>query len=143
MMLDLFQSIEAESKKFRSLATRDERYRCFVEGTWVSATYAEMESRGVYFIRNGVNGTIYVGSTASSFRRRWQRHLAALNSDSHYNIALQTDWHAGDHLTLWLAEQCDPGVRLPREQFWMNRISQQGTVLYNERFALGQETASC
>lgn len=48
----------------------------------------EQKNKGVYIIRNNVNGLFYVGSTCLSFRRRWLRHLNQLLTNKHPNPKL-------------------------------------------------------
>lgn len=47
---------------------------------------------GVYFIRNNINGKLYVGSTKSKFHARKTRHKRSLELGNHDNEHLQSSW---------------------------------------------------
>jgi predicted GIY-YIG superfamily endonuclease len=49
--------------------------------------------RGVYWIRNTTNGSLYIGSTTRSFAARWGEHIGDLEAGTHPIKALQRDWH--------------------------------------------------
>ncbi len=48
---------------------------------------------GVYCIRNGQNGKVYVGSTSRSLTGRQKDHLNNLRGDRHINRHLQHAWN--------------------------------------------------
>lgn len=47
---------------------------------------------GVYAIKNKVNDKVYIGES-NNIERRWQEHKDELNTNSHYNKKLQSDWN--------------------------------------------------
>ena len=49
-------------------------------------TKSEMQQTGVYRITNIVTGTVYIGSTSTSFGRRLQSHTFTLSRRKHRNI---------------------------------------------------------
>lgn len=48
---------------------------------------------GIYFIRNLVNGKMYIGSTDRNFRKRLREHINELEKDIHFNSHLQNSWN--------------------------------------------------
>src|SRR6476620_11859536 len=48
---------------------------------------------GIYQIRNLINDKRYVGSTSTSFARRWQQHLNLLLQGKHHCKHLQNSWN--------------------------------------------------
>lgn len=48
---------------------------------------------GIYQILNLINNKSYIGSTSTSFRKRWKDHLSALRSDRHVNRYLQKSFN--------------------------------------------------
>ena len=53
----------------------------------------DLQKRGVYEIRNSVNGKIYIGSTISSFKLRWRQHISKLRTNKHENAHLQSSYN--------------------------------------------------
>jgi predicted GIY-YIG superfamily endonuclease len=46
---------------------------------------------GIYYIKNIINGKIYIGSSVQ-IGIRWQQHKAALRENKHHCIYLQHAW---------------------------------------------------
>lgn len=46
-----------------------------------------------YQIKNLINGTVYIGITEREPEIRWKQHHSKLQSNSHVNYLLQTDWN--------------------------------------------------
>lgn len=53
----------------------------------------DLLSPGVYAIVNSVNGKLYIGSSASTFSRRWTQHRHELRNGRHKNRYLQSAWN--------------------------------------------------
>lgn len=52
-----------------------------------------MNEMGVYQIRNLINNKVYIGSTATSFNRKWTGHKYSLNKNIHHSRHLQGAWN--------------------------------------------------
>lgn len=80
---------------------------------------------GVYLIRNLNTGKIYVGSAASSFTQRWNKHRCDLNSRGHHNPRLQASWnkHGEQAFVFEILERCSPSDCLKKEQQWLNQLT--------------------
>lgn len=48
---------------------------------------------GIYRITNKVTGMSYIGKTSMNFGDRWDSHRSLLNSGTHSNPGLQSDWN--------------------------------------------------
>lgn len=77
---------------------------------------------GVYRIRNVVNGKVYIGSAARSFRARWADHRKRLRSGSHPNQHLQAAWlkHGEQAFAFEIVEPCDPRFVIAYEQVFID-----------------------
>jgi|694.fasta_scaffold103998_3 group I intron endonuclease len=77
---------------------------------------------GVYVITNTVDGRVYVGSTAKSFRRRWSRHVSLLKKGKHENGFLQRAWdkYGEQSFKFEILELCDSCDVLAKEQDAIN-----------------------
>lgn len=82
-------------------------------------------STGVYVLTNSSNGKVYVGSTVQPFRRRWNFHLQQLRKGVHRNRHLQHayDKYGPGAFSFRVVERCNPEACLPREQFWIDKLS--------------------
>lgn len=49
--------------------------------------------KGIYLIINHANNKVYVGSTRTSFKDRWNSHLDCLRKNNHGNPYLQNAWN--------------------------------------------------
>ena len=78
---------------------------------------AELQT-GVYAIVNLVNGKIYVGSAADTFRSRWATHRRDLRRGTHFNQHLQKSWdkHGGKAFEFKILERCPPAECLEAER---------------------------
>ena len=92
---------------------------------------------GVYLILCSPIQTFYIGSTAISFKRRWDRHTHLLRRGKHPNAYLQYAWrkHGKDTFTLLVAERCSSEDRLAAEMRWIANLAQGGVKLFNIRAA--------
>lgn len=88
-----------------------------------------LESRGVYAIRNKLNGDLYIGSVvASTFKRRWGKHRSDLRLNRHRARGLQNCWntHGGSVLEFIILElvpteeQIDRNYIFDLEQMWLD-----------------------
>jgi group I intron endonuclease len=90
---------------------------------------------GVYQILNTVNGKMYIGSTATSFKDRWNGHKKALESGKHVNRYLQNAWnkYGAKYFDWYILETCkNKEDCLPREQFWIDHFTPYDRTLgYN------------
>ena len=77
---------------------------------------------GVYVIRNKVNGKEYIGSAATSLKRRWKGHTDELKTGKHRNRYLQNAWnkYGANNFEFIVVERCPPDLCLIREQFWLD-----------------------
>lgn len=87
------------------------------------AILADVESSGIYQIRNLVNGKRYIGS-AKCFRIRWNAHRKLLRRESHHSPHLQSSWskHGEAAFAFEIVETCPPAQLLAREQEWIDRL---------------------
>ena len=86
------------------------------------AILADVDSSGIYQIRNLVNGKRYIGS-AQSFRVRWGKHLSDLRCGKHHSAYLQRSWgtHGSDAFAFEVVETCAASDLIEREQAWLDR----------------------
>ena len=84
----------------------------------------EHKQSGVYAIRNKTTGKVYIGSTITSFNRRWLYHIYRLNHNKHNNIFLQRVWnkYGKDNFIFEIIEICSTNVR-ERELHWIKCYS--------------------
>ena len=82
------------------------------------------DSTGVYQIRNTVNGRVYVGSAAKSFKRRWAGHRRSLKLGTHCNRHLQAAWvkYSAECFVFEVLEECPPEMCIAREQWHMDDL---------------------
>lgn len=75
--------------------------------------------RGIYAIRNTVNGKSYVGF-ATDIDRRWSKHKWGLKRNTHDNPKLQAAWnkYGKDAFTFEILEICSADKLLLREHFY-------------------------
>lgn len=87
------------------------------------AILADVESSGIYQIRNLVNGKRYIGS-AKCFRIRWNAHRANLRRGAHHSRHLQSSWgkHGEPVFAFEILETCSHDELLVREQAWIDRM---------------------
>ena len=100
---------------------------------------AEIDKIGIYRILNKTNDKLYIGSTAESFRRRFNLHKHQLRNNKHKNSHLQHAWnkYGEDNFEFLIIEICDyKEIVLEREQYYIDSIDFEN--LYNiNPFATG------
>lgn len=78
---------------------------------------------GVYSIRNTVDGRQYIGSAATTFKRRKRRHLNSLRKGrGNYRLRAAWDERGEAAFEFLVLEVCEPERCLEREQYWMDVI---------------------
>ena len=85
---------------------------------------------GVYRIKNKFNNKVYVGSTVTSFEKRWGEHTYSLNLGKHANYKLQRDWRKyGPNAFIFeiLEIVYTKDQIFVREQHWINQISRHSS----------------
>lgn len=88
----------------------------------------------IYFIRNLVNGKIYIGSTCAAPAKRFNQHRSLLRRAKHPNAHLQAAWNTcGEQaFSFGVIEETTPADKLKREQFWLDHFqSYVRTLGYN------------
>jgi hypothetical protein len=96
---------------------------------------------GVYYLRNRVTGKEYLGSTATSLRRRYNSHLARLRRRFHFNPSLQADYdqYGEAAFEFGIIEQTTPEEATTRELYWATaRPAPAGR--YNSRLVAERRT---
>lgn len=79
------------------------------------------EKPGIYSIRHGESGRVYVGS-ASNISKRWSRHRAELRNGTHRNIHLQAAWAKYGEAAFEFAIVELTDDLTAREQHWMDTL---------------------
>lgn len=76
-------------------------------------------SAGVYRILNLLNGKVYIGSSAISFKSRWASHISRLKKNRHENAYLQNSWnkHGADNFKFEKLEEVSHEEHLSKEEF--------------------------
>jgi len=88
---------------------------------------------GIYRILNLETGKMYIGSTTTSFKRRWEQHRQQLEKGTHVSKHFQNSWNKrGEAAFLFeILEVVDnPEQVIEREQDWIDRYFSTG-ILYN------------
>ncbi len=103
------------------------------------ASLADVESSGIYQIRNLVNGKVYVGS-ATCFRVRWGVHRNALNKGRHHSKHLQDSWrkHGSHEFAFEILERCERGSLIEKEQAWIDARNPEFNICKVAGSTLGQ-----
>lgn len=93
------------------------------------AIVADIESSGIYQIRNLVNGKRYIGS-AKCFRKRWSSHRSHLRKNQHSSRHLQNSWNkrADGAFAFEIIELCGLDVLIEREQWWLDNAKPEYNV---------------
>lgn len=80
---------------------------------------------GVYVITNLINGKVYVGSAAQSFRRRWNRHLRELRQGQHHSQHLQRSYCRDGEAAFEFSvlEVCEPSICVQQERAWIAKLN--------------------
>jgi group I intron endonuclease len=95
---------------------------------------------GIYQIKNLINGTIYIGS-AKRFKERWNDHKRSLTKGVHHTKYLQNSYSkhnvevGNDNMfvfsVLEVMEKSTKEERLIREEWWIQKLLNEGLELYN------------
>ncbi len=91
-----------------------------------------MSISGVYKITNIISGKFYIGSSKDVNVRKTE-HWNALNRGDHKNTILQRSWnkYGAENFTFSIIEECDPSVRLIREQHYIDVLQPFKSIGYN------------
>ena len=75
-----------------------------------------MLKSGIYFIRNKINGKIYVGSAINLKRRKWE-HFTRLERNEHHNEYLQRSWnkYGKENFEFLIIQYCEKDKLLEKE----------------------------
>ena len=92
-----------------------------------------MENKGIYRILNTINSKIYIGSASSKggFKKRWNEHKSALNSNNHYNKHLQLAWikYGGENFLFEVVEIINMvNEILSREQYYLDTLKPEYNI---------------
>jgi group I intron endonuclease len=87
---------------------------------------------GIYFIRNLINGKVYVGCT-TDFATRTKNHITDLQANSHHNKPLQEDWNEYDEsdFEFHLVESCHPDDIYEVEKKYIKVMYDEQNMCYN------------
>jgi group I intron endonuclease len=87
---------------------------------------------GIYKITNLVNSKVYIGSSAISIKRRWDKHTSALKKGNHHSVKLQRAWnkYGKENFVLEILEECIPEKCIAKEQHWLD-LYQSAKIGYN------------
>jgi len=88
------------------------------------AILADLESSGIYQIRNLVSGKRYIGS-AKSFRKRFYLHKWHLRKGIHKNARLQNAWDkfGAESFSFEIVEMCCCADLIAREQHFIDTVN--------------------
>lgn len=77
---------------------------------------------GVYGIVNTVNKKVYIGSTAGTFKKRFNCHKRQLRLGRHGNRHLQAAWdkYGEESFEFCVVEECEPGFCTVLETWWID-----------------------
>lgn len=77
----------------------------------------------IYFIRNKLDGGLYVGSTLD-FYKRMKQHQSRLSRGKGSNPLLQraVTRHGLDNFEVTIWEQCEPDLLFAQETYWINLL---------------------
>lgn len=80
---------------------------------------------GVYGIINKVNGKIYIGSTSSTFEKRFGIHKRQLRLGIHGNSHLQASWnkYGENSFEFKVLEECTPEFCIVLENWWIEHYA--------------------
>jgi hypothetical protein len=137
MTLSFVAVMERDDAAPPSLLRRDPGCLRVDGGRVASATFMEMQWRGIYVLRIGETmKRFYVGSTAISFKSRWSDHIDRLTRGENRVPDLQREWNkAASTFQFCIVELCEPSQRQAAEQRWINVIRREGGSLFNKNAA--------
>jgi group I intron endonuclease len=98
---------------------------------------------GVYRIVNRVSGAVYIGSTTTSFDKRFSAHRTALKKGQHENDHMQKAFnkYGLSAFQFEIIECCSKEEVLHLEQYWLDSYRANGANLYNIALKAGHPTA--
>ena len=84
----------------------------------------ELQKTGVYQNRNVIHGKVYIGSTTTSFQKRFDHHLHCLINNKHKNRYLQNAWnkYGKDNFIFEILSICSIDICLLKEQEYLDKI---------------------
>lgn len=94
----------------------------------------ETKLAGVYCIRNIINGKVYIGSAATSFRHRWNCHRSDLRLGKNRSTLLQRAWnkYGESSFEFTILIICEKHECIKHEQFFINKYdSSNPNIGYN------------
>lgn len=79
-----------------------------------------MQTTGIYYIKNKINGKYYIGQSKDIYSR-WIHHKTDLRNGMHHNNHLQSAWnkYGEDNFEFSIIEECDKHDLNVREQYWI------------------------
>ena len=89
-------------------------------------TKEECNKYGIYAIVNSVNDKLYIGSTTSSFKKRWASHSYDLRNNKHANGFLQNIWneYGRESFEFYILETLDTNEDIfEREQYYIDNYN--------------------
>jgi group I intron endonuclease len=89
----------------------------------IKSSKLENRKSGIYKITNIINGKIYIGSTKTSFKKRYTEHIYDLNTNTHCNEHLQNafDKYGSGNFTFEILEIIeDKSQIIPKEQYYLD-----------------------
>jgi len=104
-------------------------------------TTEELRLAGVYAIIHASSGTAYIGSTGTSFRYRWDRHLQTFRGSKPFNkhLARAVAKYGEEAFYFTVLEYTSKDDAVAREQHWLDKYRSENRPLYNQRIV----AASC
>lgn len=88
--------------------------------------YMDLNTSGIYAIRNVVNGKVYIGSSVNMYHRKGQ-HSSDLRNNRHRNPYLQNAWnkHGEKNFVFEPLEYVEEDELIEKEEIWMAKFRNQ------------------
>ena len=85
----------------------------------------KLQKKGVYQIRNTINGKVYIGSTTMTFQKRFWHHYHCLKTNKHKNLYLQRAWnkYGEENFIFEILSVCKKSDCFIKEQEYLDKIS--------------------
>jgi group I intron endonuclease len=82
-----------------------------------------MINKGIYKIRNKINGKFYIGSSID-INHRWTMHINSLKRGDHHSIILQRAWnkYGLDNFIFEIIEETSDYSLIEREQYYLDHL---------------------
>jgi group I intron endonuclease len=98
--------------------------------------------KGIYEIRNNLNGRSYVG-VSKEITRRWKDHLKMLMAGEHHSFELQSDWDeiGIKHFSFHILELCDDNQLKEVKGYNMTTFHVSAEKLHAENNRLKKENS--